>query len=88
LEGFNEFLHVNNVFSSVGTRAALSRRAQFELGQEIRSQAFFAFKLRNGNATIELDRVVLDPRAEKEEGREIKRIVSKTEPTDEMKSIP
>jgi hypothetical protein len=39
------------------------------LGQEARSQTFFAFKLRNGNAAIGLDRVVLDPRAEKVEGR-------------------
>jgi hypothetical protein len=43
--------------------SALVRGTHLELGQKVGANTLFAFKLRDGSASSELDRVVLDPRA-------------------------
>lgn len=46
--------------------STLVRRAKLELSKEVGSNTLVALKLRNSSASIELDGIVLDPRATKE----------------------
>jgi len=57
----DELSHLNNVLSPVVARAAAVVRAKLELGNEVASKAFFAFKHRNRSASIKLEGGVGDP---------------------------
>jgi len=62
LVGFNEFLHVDNIFTSVPAVTTRVRWAKLELGQKVGAESLFAFKAGNLDTSIELDGVVLHPR--------------------------